>query len=218
MSNTITGSLLMIGMLKFIKTPFQKLPRALWQRLFLPLFVVVGLLGCIIQPVQAVELPPALNTTNNPNVSIQNTDQLLLYANAQNLVDHWNNLVIRAKTGKEQLQMMRESGIFADDVKITFDFGDQKYEFTGLASPEADKFWGSFTDGLKKYRYNLASNVEAVEFGKDSLLFNFKHWIFFNDKPAVIGDNQVHLKREKGRSFIDSAYLRVVRFDTTGAY
>jgi hypothetical protein len=171
-----------------------------------------------MQSVEAVELPPALNTTNNPHVSIQNADQLLLYANAQNLVDHWNNLVIRAKTGKEQLQMMRESGIFTDDVKVTFDFGDQKYEFTGLDSPEADKFWGSFADGLKKYRYNLASNVEAVEFGKDSLLFNFKHWIFFDDKPAVIGDNQAHLKRENGRSSIDSAYLRVVRFDTTGAY
>jgi hypothetical protein len=208
----------MIRLLKSIKAPFQKLPETFWQRFLLFLFVIVGLLGCFIQPVQAVELPPALNTTNNPNVSIQNTDQLLLYANAQNLVDHWNNLVVRAKTGKEQLQMMRESGIFADDVKVTFDFGDQKYEFTGLASPEADKFWGSFADGLKKYRYNLASNVEAVEFGKDSLLFNFKHWIFFNDKPAVIGDNQVYLKREKGRSFIDSAYLRVVRFDTTGAY
>jgi hypothetical protein len=201
----------MIGILR-------SLTEAFWRRLVLALLVIVGLLGYIIQPVQAAELPPALNTTNNPNVSIQNTDQLLLYANAQNLVDHWNNLVIRAKTGKEQLQMMRESGIFADDVKITFDFGDQKYEFTGLASPEADQFWGGFVDGLKKYRYNLASNVEAVQFSKDSLLFNFKHWIFFDGNPAVIGDNQVHLKRENGRSFIDSAYLRVIRFDTTGAH
>lgn len=179
---------------------------------------MLGLLGLVIQPVQAVELPPALNTTNNPHVSIQTPDQMLLYVNAQNLVDHWNNLVIRAKTGREQLQMMRESGVFADDVKGYFDFGDKKYEFNGLSSPEADQFWGSFADGLKKYRYNLASNVEAVEFGKDSLLFNFKHWIFFNDKPAVIGDNQLHMKREKGRSFIDSAYVRVVRFDTAGAY
>jgi hypothetical protein len=201
----------MIGILR-------SLTEAFWQRLVLSLCVVVGLFGCIIQPVQAAALPPVLNTTNNPNVSIQNTDQLLLYANAQNLVDHWNNLVIRAKTGKEQLQMMRESGIFADDVKITFDLGDQKYEFAGLSSPEADQFWGGFVDGLKKYRYNLASNVEVVEFEKDSLLFNFKHWIFFDGNPAVIGDNQVHLKRENGRSFIDSAYLRIIRFDKTGAY
>jgi hypothetical protein len=211
MSHILTGSVLMTGILR-------SLTGAFWRRLVLSLCVVVGLFGCIIQPVQAAELPPVLNTTNNPNVSIQNTDQLLLYANAQNLVDHWNNLVIRAKTGKEQLQMMRESGIFADDVKITFDLGDQKYEFDGLSSPEADQFWGGFVDGLKKYRYNLASNVEAVEFGKNSLLFNFKHWIFFDDKPAVIGDNQVHLKRENGRSFIDSAYLRIIRFDKTGAY
>ena len=194
------------------------LNQALWQKIIVGLLVMLGSTGLLIQPVQAVELPPALNTTNNPHMSIQTPDQMLLYVNAQNLVDHWNNLVIRAKTGREQLQMMRESGVFADDVKVTFDFGDKKYEFNGLSSPEADQFWGSFADGLKKYRYNLASNVEAVEFGKDSLLFNFKHWIFFNDKPALIGDNQLHMKSEKGRSFIDSAYVRVIRFDTAGAY
>ena len=70
---------------------------------------MLGLSGLVIQPIQAVELLPALNTTNNLHVNIANTDQLLLYMNAQNLVDHWNNLVIRAKQGDEQLQMMRES-------------------------------------------------------------------------------------------------------------
>jgi len=32
--------------------------------------------------------------------------------NAQNLVDTWNNIIIQAKTGDEQLKLMRESGIF----------------------------------------------------------------------------------------------------------
>lgn len=173
--------------------------------------------GLIIQPVQAVALPAALNTANNPHVSIANTDQLLLYMNAQNLVDHWNNLVIRAKQGDEQLQMMRESGVFADDFKLTFDLGDKKYEF-GLSDPEAVQFYNSFVNGLKKYRYNVASNVEAVEFGKDSLTFNFKHWIYFNDKLAVVGDNQAHMTRKNGKSSLDSAYLRLIRFDTAGAY
>lgn len=208
----------MIQVTKSIQAWLHHWNRVLWQQVILGLLVILTSIGFFAQPVQAVELPPTLNTTNNSHVSMQNIDQMLLYVNAQNLVDHWNNLVIRAKTGKQQLQMMRESGVFADDVKITFDFGDKKYEFTGLSSPEADQFWGSFADGLKQYRYNLASNVEAVEFGKDSLLFNFKHWIFLNDKPAVIGDNQLHMTREKERSFIDSAYIRVIRFDTAGAY
>lgn len=99
-----------------------------------------------------------------------------------------------------------------------FGLGDKKYQFEGLSSPEADQFWGSIVDGLKKYRYNLTSNVEAVEFGKDSLLFNFKHWIFLNNKIAIVGDNQVHMTREDGHSLIESAYLRLLRFDTAGAY
>jgi hypothetical protein len=187
------------------------------QRFVLGLCGMLCALGLIIQPVQAVELPAALNTTNNSHVSIANTDQLLLYMNAQNLVDHWNNLVIRAKQGDEQLQMMRESGVFADDFKLTFDLGDKKYEF-GLSDPEAVQFYNSFVNGLKKYRYNVASNVEAVEFGKDSLTFNFKHWIYFNDRLAVVGDNQAHMTQQNGKSSLDSAYLRLIHFDTAGAY
>jgi len=96
--------------------------------------------------------------------------------NAQNLVDTWNNIIIQAKTGDEQLKLMRESGIFADDVKLTFEFDDRQIVMNGH-SPEAHQFYNGFVNGLKQ-RYNIASNVEAVEFGKDSLRFNFKHWIF----------------------------------------
>jgi hypothetical protein len=187
------------------------------QKFVLGLLVLFCMIGLIIPPAQAGELPAALNTTNNPHVSIASTDQLLLYMNAQNLVNHWNNLVIRAKQGEEQLQMMRESGVFADDFKLTFDLGDKKYEF-GLSDPEAVQFYDGFVNGLKKYRYNVASNVEAVEFGKDSLTFNFKHWIYFNDKLAVVGDNQAHMTRKNGKSSLDSAYLRLIRLDTAGAY
>lgn len=200
---------MMIEVVKFISQMRQKF--------VFVLLVVFCAFALIIQPVQAVELPAALNTVNNPHISIANTDQLLLYMNAQNLVDHWNNLVIRAKQGDEQLKMMRESGVFADDFKITFDLGDKKYEF-GLSDPEAVQFYNSFVNGLKKYRYNVASNVEAVEFGKDSLVFNFKHWIYFNDKLAVVGDNQAHMTRKNGKSSLDSAYVRLIRFDTAGAY
>ncbi len=116
-----------------------------WQSTILGLLLILwAIVISSLAPVQAAELPPALNTTNNPHTSIQNTDQLLLYANAQNLVDHWNNLVIRAKTGDEQLQMMRESGVFADDVKLTFDLGDKKYKFNSLSDPQAIQFYNSF--------------------------------------------------------------------------
>lgn len=103
-------------------------------------------------------------------------------------------------------------------MKLTFDLGDQKYELNGLSSPEAIEFYNNFVNGLKKYRYNVASNVEAVDFGKDSLRFNFKHWIFFNDRLSVVGDNQAMMKRENGHYFIDSAYLRLAYFDTKHAY
>lgn len=186
--------------------------------MILGLLLIACWIGLNTQPVQAVELPKALNLNNNNHMSIENTDQGLLYMNAQNLVNHWNNLVIRAKTGEEQLKMMRESGVFADEVKLTFDLGDQKYELNGLSSPEAIEFYNNFVNGLKKYRYNVASNVEAVDFGKDSLRFNFKHWIFFNDRLSVVGDNQAMMKRENGRYFIDSAYLRLAYFDTKHAY
>ena len=59
----------------------------LWQRTILALLLILCLLISLPAPVLAAELPPALNMTNNPHTSIQNTDQLLLYANAQNLVD-----------------------------------------------------------------------------------------------------------------------------------
>jgi hypothetical protein len=198
-------------------TEVIKCIRQIRQKFVLGLLILSCVVGLIVPPAQAVELPTALNTTNNPHVSIANTDQLLLYMNAQNLVDHWNNLVIRAEQGEEQLQMMRESGVFSDDFKLTFDLGDKKYEF-GLSDPEAVQFYNSFVNGLKKYRYNVASNVEVVEFEKDSLTFNFKHWIYFNDKLAVVGDDQAHMSRRNGKFSLDSAYLRLIRFDTAGAY
>ena len=73
-------------------------------------------------------------------------------------------------------------------------------------------------NGLKKYRYNVASNVEAVEFDQDALIFNFKHWNYLNDKLAVVGYNQAHMIRKNGKLSLDSADLRLIRFDTADAY
>lgn len=85
------------------------------------LLMLFLMLGCIISlpiPTQAAELSalsPALHAAEKFS-PIQNTEQAILYLNAQNLVDTWNNIIIQAKTGDEQLKLMRESGVFADDV------------------------------------------------------------------------------------------------------
>lgn len=113
---------------------------------------------------------------------------------------------------------MRESGVFADDVKLTFDFGTQKLILNGLDAPETHEFYNGFVNSLKKKRYNVASNVEAVEFGKDSLRFNFKHWIYFNDRLSVVGEDQAVMKREGDRYRIASADIRVIYFDVAHGY
>jgi hypothetical protein len=184
--------------------------------LFLVSLVSIGL----AKPAQAANLtavPPQIHASEKYS-AIQTPDQALMYLNAQNLVDTWNNIIIQAKTGDEQLKLMRESGVFADDVKLTFDFGDQKILINGFDSPESHQFYNGFVNTLKKNRYNIASNVEAVKFEKDSLRFNFKHWIFFNERLSVVGENQAVMKRENGQYRIASAVIRVVYFDVANGY
>lgn len=117
------------------------------------------------KPADAANLtavPPAIHADER-YAAITTPDQALLYMNAQNLVDAWNNIIIQAKTGDEQLKLMRESGVFADDVKLTFNFEEQKLVLNGLDAPETHEFYNGFVNSLKKNRYNIASNVEAVE-------------------------------------------------------
>jgi hypothetical protein len=181
------------------------------------------MLGCVISqpmPSQAAELSalsPALHASEKFS-PIENTEQAILYLNAQNLVDTWNNIIIQAKTGDEQLKLMRESGVFADDIKLTFEFENRQIVMNGLDSPVAHQFYNGFVNGLKKQRYNIASNVEAVEFGKDFLRFNFKHWIFCNERLSVVGENQVLMQREGNHPQIKTADVRVVYFDLDHAY
>ena len=168
-----------------------------------------------IAPLQAAELkavPPAIHNSE-PFTAIANSEQAIMYLNAQNLVNTWNNIIVQAKTGDEQLQIMRQSGVFADDLKLTFDYGEQKKVLNGLDSPEAKEFYNGFVNTLKKNRYNIASNVEAVEFGKDSLRFNFKHWIFFDDKVSFVGEDQAVIKRVDGNYKITSATVRAIYVD-----
>jgi hypothetical protein len=168
----------------------------------------------------AAELKAVSPTIHNsePLSAIATPEQALMYLNAQNLVNTWNNIIIQAKTGDEQLQLMRQSGVFADDVELTFDFNEPKIVINGLDSPEAKEFYNGFVNKLKKNRYNIATNVEAVQFNKDSLRFNFKHWIFFNDKVSVVGEDQAVIKQSGDRYQITSAIVRPIYFDVANGY
>ncbi len=152
-----------------------------------------------------------------PYCSITNQEQMLWYLNAVQLVAKWNNIIIHAKTGEEQLEIMRNSGVFAKEVKLTFDFGGAPMTTTGLQD-EPKEFFSSFIDPLKKSRFNIAANVDVVEFGKEYLRFNFKHTIFMNEALSIVGENQCIMKRENDKYFIASAYIKVILNNTEHAY
>ena len=149
--------------------------------------------------------------------SITSTAQILWFLNAQQLVNKWNNIIIHAKGGEEQLGIMRASGIFADDVKLIFDFGGELMKTTGL-SQEPLEFYNSFINPLKKSRFNIAANVDVVEFGEDYLIFNFKHTIFMDEILSIVGENQCVMRREGNRFFIEAAYIKVILNNTEHAY
>lgn len=202
------------------KSTLHRFITFLRRSLYFSLFVIFSICLSISQPAQAVTLTavsPAIHNSEPPQ-GITTPEQALMYLNAQNLVNTWNNIIIQAKTGDEQLKLMRQSGVFADDVELTFDFSEPKIVINGLDSPEAKEFYNGFVNKLKKNRYNIATNVEAVEFGKDSLRFNFKHWIFFNDKVSVVGEDQAVLKRIGDRYQLTSAIVRPIYFDVANGY
>jgi len=151
-------------------------------------------------------LKPKQTTTYQ---SISSDEQMLWYVNAQNLINTWNNIIIDAKTGKEQLQKMDKSNVFAKDVKLTFNFNGELMNFTGLTD-EPLPFYTGFVDPLKKKRTNIASNFEVVEFGENHLLLNFKHFIFFNETLSLVGQNQIKVERDtQGKYLISKAYIDV---------
>ncbi len=146
--------------------------------------------------------------THKTITAINTPEQMLWYVNAQNLLNTWNNIIIDAKTGKEQLKVMNESGVFAKDVKLTFNFFGQESNYTGLEEEPLD-FYSGFVDPLKKKRTNIASNFEVVAFESDALILNFKHFIFFDETLSLVGQNQVVVKRNETGYYVAKAYIDV---------
>jgi len=152
-----------------------------------------------------------------PYLSITNQEQMLWYLNAQHLVAKWNNIAIRATTGKEQLEILDNSRVFTKDVKLTFDFGGEPMSTTGLKE-EPLEFYASFLDPLKKQRFNIACNVDVVEFGKNHLRFNFKHTIFMSEALSIVGENQCIMIKEGDSYVVSSAYIKVILNNSEHAY
>ncbi len=159
-----------------------------------------------------------VSEAGTPWAQIETPDQAVVYANAQNLVARWNNVIIFADTGDEQLQIMRESGVFADDVELKFILPDGTVlAYDNLAAGPRD-FYNSFVNDLKKGRFNTAANVEALEFLGDGLRFRFRHSIFMGETFSLGGHNEIVMRRVDGRFVVTEATIHVLHFDIQHAY
>ena len=164
------------------------------------------------------ETPPKHVMENGGLLSqIDTSEQMLLYANAQNLAARWNNIIVAAKTGDQQLRWMRESGVFGDNFHITFRLPDgTEMTFNDLRDGPKE-FYNGFVNSLKKRRENAATNVEIIEFLSDGLRFRFRYFIFMNETLSLTGDSECVMRNVNGRHQLVSADILVGLFNTEHA-
>lgn len=154
-----------------------------------------------------------------PLAQIETADQAIAFANVQNLAARWNTIITRASTGQEQLQLMRDSGVFATDFTITFVLPDgNRVALDGLDTDEARAFYNQIVNGLQKARANMASNVEVTAFEGDRIHARFRYVVFMGDRYSLGGVNEITVGRRDGRYQITSSEIFVERFDTAHAY
>lgn len=147
---------------------------------------------------------------------IETADQAIIYANLQNLAARWNNIVILADTGSEQLDLMRESGVFADDFTITFNLptGGQQ-SLTGLDTDEARAFYDQVVNGVGQ-RLNVSSNIEVLEFTADGARARFKYLSIVDGENAWGGENVVTIGQRNGRTVVTSSEIFLLIANTPG--
>lgn len=134
-----------------------------------------------------------------PFAVVATADQAVTYANLQNLVARWNNVVVQAETGAEQLGLMLESGVFADDFRITFNTGaGEPIVLEGLDNDAARAFYGQVVDGVGS-RLNLATNVELLGFTEDGATARFKYLAYVDGAASWGGTNEVEMGMRDGR-------------------
>jgi len=82
----------------------------------------------------------------------------------------------------------------------------------GLDSPEAHQFYNGFVNG-RSSGTTLLLTLKRLSLAK-ILCFNFKHWIFFNERLSLVGENQVVMQGRESPQ-IKMADVRVVYLTLT---
>ena len=183
------------------------------------LFMLLALSSCgEAQNTDSLARP--LRQVKNGNLlpQIETHEQMLLYVNAQNLAARWNNIIVAAKTGDQQLKWMRESGVFAENFQIKFRLPDRT-ELTFNDLNEGPKeFYNGFVNPLKKRRVNAVTNVEVIEFLSDGLKFRFRYFIFMDETLSLTGDSECVMRKVNGRYRLVSAEIQVGLLNTKHAH
>lgn len=145
-----------------------------------------------------------------PWAQIETVEQAVTFANVQNLVARWNNIIIYAETGDEQLQMMQDSGVFAEDFTINFYLPDgTALSFEGLDNDDIRPFYNQIVNDAGQ-RLNLAANVEVMEFTADGARARFKYLVFANGVPSFGGENELTVTEREGRLVVTSANIHLL--------
>ncbi len=152
----------------------------------------------------------------DPFPVIETAEQAVTFANVQTLVARWNNVIVQAGTGAEQLDLMRESGVFADDFRITFNVGaGEPIVLEGLDTDAARAFYGQVVDGVGA-RLNLATNVEPLAFTEDGARARFKYLVFVDGAPSFGGTNEIEVGLRDGRPVIVASEIFLLVTENPG--
>ncbi|MBP2831018.1 hypothetical protein J8281_02360 [Aquimarina sp. U1-2] len=159
-----------------------------------------------------------IDETGKPFAQIETSEQGIIYNNLLNLAARWNNIVIFAETGSEQLKMMRESGVFADNFTITFNLPNgTKKSLTGLDNEAARAFYDQVVNEVgKSNRMNLSSNIEVLQFTKNGAKARFKYLVLIDGKNAWGGENVITIGKQKGRFVVETSEIFLLITDTPG--
>ncbi|MEJ6396147.1 hypothetical protein V8J82_23025 [Gymnodinialimonas sp. 2305UL16-5] len=177
--------------------------------------LVAALVGT---PVASVAQVGHLTDEGTQLAQIETPDQAVAFANVQNLVARWNTIITQTSTGEEQLQVMLESGVFAEDFTIAFNLPDgTRIALEGLDTDDARGFYNQTVNGLQKARANVASNVEVTAFGRDEIRARFRYVVFMGDRYSLGGINEITVEVRDGRYQIAGSEIFVERFDTDHA-
>ncbi len=179
-------------------------------------------LAAAIAPVSA---GPALDPTaaqlsdGTLLAQIETPEQAVTFANVQNLAARWNMIIGASETGQDILNVMRDSGVFAEGTPFTFNLPDGNViAFTGLDDPVAEQFYGQFMEGLKKARHNVTTNVEIVQFTEAGADARFRWLVFMDERYSLGGIVQASVEDVDGRYRFTELTLNIQRFDTGHAY